>query len=367
MVRVIGVLEEGGAQLSALRLSLGLQSTGIHTMRLLAGGATGGGIAMARRYGVRVETFVDPAGEKRSMQWRFSAEFAGWLAPRLAGADLVHAHMVGAWMAAAAVIPTGVALVASEHNAVTWPCDDFTEQAAAFSSRIDAFFAHGPAARAFAVSIGLPAAKVHEGRSAVEGLDATPLPGLVEPRVSFTGRLHDDKGPDLLIEALARTAAPVTGYLVGDGPSAIALAARVHALGLDASVRLVGWVDEPARYVAGAAVHVVPSREEAWSQSAVVGLGLGIPVIGTAVEGLPFTLGQGRGILVPPEDPIALASAIDAVLDGSTRPDPRPGLAYARQFTMETVAASYARIYQSVHAVSRRSASQRRCRPPPRG
>ncbi len=351
VVRIIGVLEEGGAQLSALRLSRGLRAAGIDTIRLLAGDATRGGIALARRYGVEVETFAEPAAGRRStLQWRFSSAFADWLAPRLAGADLVHAHMVGAWMAAAVAVPGGVPLIASEHNAVTWPHGDFTEQATAASSRVDAFFTHGPAAREFAVSLGLPAATIYEGRSAVEGLDATPLPGLAEPRVTFTGRLHHDKGPDLLIEALARTVVPATGYLVGDGPDATALAARIDALGLEASVRLVGWVDDPARYVAGAAVHVVASREEAWSQSAVVALGLGIPVIGTAVEGLPITLGQGRGVLVPAEDPVALARAIDAVLDGSARSDPSPGLEYARQFTIEAVSASYAEVYSSLCA-----------------
>ncbi len=354
VVRVIGVLEEGGAQLSALRLSSGLRAHGIDTVRLLAGQATAGGIAMARRYGIDVETFVAPgSGARPSLQWRLCSDFTDWLAPRLACADLVHAHMVGAWMAAAQAAPAGVAVIASEHNAVTWPGGDFTEQAAAASTRIDAFFAHGPAAHAFAVSLGVPEAKVHEGRSAVEGLGATALPGLSQPRVTFTGRLHSEKGPDLLIEALALTSVPVAGYLVGDGPDAMALAARVHALGLDARVRLVGWVDEPARYVVGAAVHVVPSREEAWSQSAVVGLGLGIPVIGTAVEGLPYTLGAGRGILVPPEDPVTLAKAIDAVLDGSTRLDPRPGRAYAGQFSVAGIAASYARVYQAVHALTR--------------
>lgn len=354
VVRVIGVLEEGGAQLSALRLSLGLRVHGIHTVRLLAGDATPGGIALAQRYGVEVQTFVDPrSGQRLSLQWRDSADFADWLAPRLAGVDLVHAHMVGAWMSAAAVIQPGVALVASEHNAVTWPCGDFTEQAAAAVPRIDAFFGHGPAAHKFALSIGVPDAVLQEGRSAVEGFDAAPLPGLATPRLTFTGRLHREKGPDLLVEALARLRVPVSAYLVGDGPARWQVAELVRALGLSASVRFVGWSPEPARYIAGSAVHVVPSREEAWSQSAVAGLGLGVPVIGTAVEGLPFTLAEGRGVLVPPEDPAALASAIDAVLDGSQRPDPAPGQAYARQFTIAAVAATYARAYAA--AVARRA------------
>lgn len=190
------------------------------------------------------------------MQWRHCSDFA----------------------AAATAIPHGVALIASEHNAVTW----------------------------------------------------------------LHGRLHPEKGPDLLVEALAQTRIAATE-----------LAVRVRALGLDASVRLAGWTNQAARYVAGAAVHVLPSREEAWSQSAVVGLGLGVPVIGTAVEGLPITPGEGRGILVPPEDPSALANAIDLVLDGSLRPDPAAGRSYARQFSVAAVAASYAGIYESVFARGR--------------
>lgn len=354
VVRVIGVLEEGGGQLSALRLSVGLREHGIDTVRLLAGDATPAGAALARRYGIELDTFVDPdSGRHLSLQWRHSPDFADWLAPRLTGADLVHAHMVGAWMAAAAVVPDGVALVASEHNAVRWPCGDFTAVAVAAAARIDAFFAHGPAAREFAVSMGVADAALRDGRSAVEGLDALPLAELATPRLTFTGRMHREKGPDLLVAALARLRAPVTAYLLGSGPAAAQVAEQVDALGLTASVRLVPWSPEPARYVAGSAVHVVPSREEAWSQSAVVGLGLGVPVIGTAVEGLPITLGEDRGVLVPPEDPGALADAIDAVLDGSSRPDPAPGIAYARQFTIPAVSAGYAAAYAG--AVARRA------------
>jgi len=63
-------------------------------------------------------------------------------------------------------------------------------------------------------------------------------------------------------------------------------------------------------------VHVVPSREESWSQSAVLALGRGVPVVGTAVDGLARTLGQGRGVLVAPEDSRALAEALSRVLGG---------------------------------------------------
>ncbi len=111
--------------------------------------------------------------------------------------------------------------------------------------------------------------------------------------------------------------APPQAYLIGEGPMRGLLTQLVAARGLDAVVHLPGWSFEPARYIAGASVHVVPSREESWSQSAVLALGLGVPVVGTAVDGLAHTLGDGRGILVTPQDPNALAAALTLVLAAS--------------------------------------------------
>ena len=81
-----------------------------------------------------------------------------------------------------------------------------------------------------------------------------------------------------------------------------------------------GWVPDPGPYIAGATVLAIPSRDEAFSQTAIIGLAHGVPVIGTEVDGFPATLGDGRGILVAPEDPQALAAALQAVLDGDAGP-----------------------------------------------
>ena len=349
VVRVIANLELGGAQLSALRLSGTLRRRGIVTVCLLAGEATPGGLELTRRAGMPTSYFSDPDG----LQWRPSPELAAWLADRLGGADLVHAHMFGAWWAAAQVLPDGVPLVASEHNAMRWPQGDHSAAARAAAGRIDAFFAHGPAAREFALSIGVPPRKLHEGRSAVEGVDASPLPGLARPRITFAGRLREDKGPDVLVDALALLPEAPTVYLVGEGPMRQQLHERITSLGLADRVVLPGWVYQPARYVAGSSVHVLPSREEAWPQSALLGLALGVPVVGTDVEGLTIMLGDGRGVLVPPEDPGALAAAIGRVLAGH-HPPPELGRAFANPYTADLVAERYAHVYRSLTVIRNR-------------
>jgi len=252
--------------------------------------------------------------------------------------------MMGAWWAAARAVPPRVPLVASEHNQMSWPGGDHTEQAREAARRVDLFFAHGPSARAWAAGIGQDDGRLRDGRSSVQGLSSRPLPGLPSPRLTFAGRFRGDKAPDVLVEALALLPAPPPPYLVGDGPLRGALTDLTRSRGLGAVVHLPGWSYEPGRYIAGASVHVVPSREEAWSQSAVLALGLGVPVVGTAVDGLARTLGGGRGVLVPPEAPRALAAALSRVLGGE-RPDPAPDRAYARQFTPSAAAAVYAGAY----------------------
>ena len=142
-----------------------------------------------------------------SLQWTPEPAFADWLRRRLLPADLVHAHMVGAWWAAARAVPPMVPLVASEHNQMSWPGGDHTAQARVAARRVDLFFAHGPAVSAWAAGLGL-GGRWREGRSPVEGLSARPWPQLAWPRVTFTGRFRADKAPDVLVEALALLRCP---------------------------------------------------------------------------------------------------------------------------------------------------------------
>ena len=348
VVRVIGVLERGGAQLSALRLSVALRSHGIVT-RLYAGDATAEGLALAAAFDVPAEAFAQQA----HLQWVPSTDFAEWLRARLADAELVHAHMFGAWWAASRAAPPGLAVVASEHNAMAWPRDAHDDEAAAAAPRVACFFAHGPATRAWAARIGVPGDRIVAGESVVDGLDGVPQSGLPTPRITYAGRLVADKGPDVLIDALGLLADPPPTFLLGDGEQRAALEHQVAGLGLGDVARFSGWQPHPEGLIAGAAVHVVPSRRDSWSQSATLAMGLGVPVVATAVEGLPDTLAGGRGALVAPEDPRALAAAIGAVLAGRCESDLDAARTYARRFRDEWIAPRYASVYRAVAGAAR--------------
>jgi glycosyltransferase involved in cell wall biosynthesis len=345
IARVIARLEPGGAQLGALRLSLALRALGIDS-RIYAGEATLHGVRLYRAAGLQLEVW----GREAGLQYACSEAFAHWLRPRLAGADLVHGHMFGGWWAASRAIAPGVPLVASEHNAIRWPGAPRSGEMRAALQALDAFFAHGPATRAEALALGLPAARVIEGRSAIEPAAQGALPGLPTPRLVYAGRLHPEKGPDVLVDALGLLSNPPPTIILGTGPQASVLHVRVAALGLDRIVSFAGWRTPVGPWLRGATACVIPSRWESWSQTAVTAMANGVPVIGTAVEGLPKTLGDGRGALVAPEDPAALAAAIERVLAGELAVDVKGARRYAERFTPNRVAAYYADAYSRLLA-----------------
>jgi glycosyltransferase involved in cell wall biosynthesis len=333
VARVIARMEPGGAQLGTIRLTRALRAHGIRT-RLLVGQATRQGRERAND----------------DLQYGCDSRFAAWLRPRLEPAELVHAHMFGAWWAASEAIAPEVPLVASEHNAIRWPARPRRVEMRQALARLDACFAHGPAAKAMFLGLGLSPTRLHPARSPIEQPRPRAVRRLPRPRLVFAGRLHPEKGPDLLLEALGRLAAPVPAFVLGSGPLEVALQRRAIALGLAPTVKLLGWQPRIGPWLAGASACIVPSRHEAWSQTAVTAMAHRVPVIATAVEGLPLTLGKGRGVLVAPEDPDDLAAAISALLAGESEVDLAGAQRYAARFSPELVADHYARIYRRLLA-----------------
>jgi glycosyltransferase involved in cell wall biosynthesis len=353
LTRVIAKLEPGGAQLGVLRLGHALRGHGIET-RVLAGYATREGRRQFAAAGLATDVWE---GGDPSLQHEARVEFAEWLQPRLTGADLVHAHMFGAWWAAAHAVAPGTPLVASEHNALRWPSDPATADLRAALLRVDLLFAHGPSTRALFTDLGVGPDRLRTGASAIEGLDARPRRALPSPRIVFAGRLHEEKGPDLLVRALALLDHPPPTLILGAGPLDRPLRRLASRLGVSRAIRFCGWREDAPRYIAGSSVCVVPSRRDAWSQTAVIAMGLGVPVVATAVEGLPATIGSNRGVLVAPEDPEALADGIDGVLRGEIVPDRADARAYAQRFLPERVAAAYAAEYGRVLSDARAKAA----------
>jgi glycosyltransferase involved in cell wall biosynthesis len=143
----------------------------------------------------------------------------------------------------------------------------------------------------------------------------------------YVGMLSERKGADVFAAALdlagsgGRTgnAAPAagaagawSGVMVGEGPLAGGIAARHPA------VRLVAPTPpaDVAAWMRAADVVVVPSRREPLGLAAVEALACGTPVIASNTGGLPEVVRDGEnGLLIPPDDPAALAAALGRLAD----------------------------------------------------
>jgi colanic acid/amylovoran biosynthesis glycosyltransferase len=131
-------------------------------------------------------------------------------------------------------------------------------------------------------------------------------------RLCTVARLAPQKGLPLLLDALARTALPISLDIVGDGPGREALQSRVELLGLGECVRFLGSRDgEGVRAALGNAhVFVLPSFAEGLPVVIMEALAAGRPVISSAIAGTIELVDNQCGWLVPAGDVDALVAVL---------------------------------------------------------
>jgi glycosyltransferase involved in cell wall biosynthesis len=129
------------------------------------------------------------------------------------------------------------------------------------------------------------------------------------------GRLHPNKAFDVLIGALPRLPG-VYAVIAGAGPERAALEALARTSGVAERVRLPGWRSDTPNLLAAADVFVCSSRQEPLGNMVIEAWSARRPVVAAAVGGPAELIDAGRtGLLVPPDDPAALAAVIGRVLD----------------------------------------------------
>lgn len=140
----------------------------------------------------------------------------------------------------------------------------------------------------------------------------------------FLGLIRPYKGVDLLLEAAARLPSDSDWLIVVAGEPwrdlGSSLERQVKDLGLGERVRLeLCWIPEARvpTFLAAADVLVLPYRRGSQSAVAPMALAQGVPVISTAVGGIPELVRHGvNGIIVPPGDPAAIAAALESLNRG---------------------------------------------------
>jgi glycosyltransferase involved in cell wall biosynthesis len=322
---VVDSLEVGGAERQVVDLAVALRRKGYEVV--VACSVAGDLSDVLGRTGIPVRPLL-----RRLVKRSLSPAYA-WRLRRLLRSerfDLVHAHIYASAAAAAiAALGTGVPLVITEHTEASWQT---------WRARWVSRWVYRRVERIIAVSTPIRRRLVE--RDSVHPDHITIVPNAVvsspgarpedpltslrgRPLVGVVARLQPEKGVASFLVAAARVAPrfPRASFVVaGDGPLRRELVALAEDLGLGDRVRFLGFRSDASALMGALDVLVVPSLTEGSPLVTLEAMAAGVPVVASAVGGIPDQIRDGKeGLLVPPGDTGAMGEAIVALLRDPTR------------------------------------------------
>ncbi len=296
------------------------------------------------------------------------------------GADLVHSHTWYANLAGhLAALLYGVPHVMTVHSLEPlrpWKAEQlgggyalssWCERVAVESADAIIAVSDGMRADVLAAYPAVPPDRIRVIRNGIDTTEYAPDPGTevlqrhgldpLRPYVIFVGRITRQKGVPVLLRAAARLDPEAQLVLCAGQPDTPELAAEVTELvtSLQATRTGVIWIPEmlPKRDVIQLLSHAIafacPSLYEPLGIVNLEAMACGTAVVGSRVGGIPEVVADGEtGLLVPPDDPAALAAALNALLRDPARAAAM-GLAGRKramaEFGWDAIAAQTAALY----------------------
>jgi glycosyltransferase involved in cell wall biosynthesis len=149
--------------------------------------------------------------------------------------------------------------------------------------------------------------------------------------IGWVGRLSPEKGPDVLLRAVAALADRSARLsIVGNGPMQERLAEQAARLGIAERLTWHGQVGGAGRLMKAFDAFVLSSRTEGTPIALFEAMAAGVPIVTTAVGGVPDVIDATTGWLVPSDAPERLAGAIGEVLGSPAETRARAARAQAR-------------------------------------
>jgi len=309
---------------------------------------------------------------------RFDVRGAWRLRPHLAGADVVHSHdrragLYARTLAAASGarvvhtvhgLPEEIAnrvgtsmrnnLLGSSRVRLAWLMHGYLG-IEALLARLGYVVTPSCAMAHFLVEHGVPRRRVVVIPSGIDSKRSETKPRHEPPVVGTVANLEPWKGVDTLIDACSAVPKRTRVEIWGDGTQRRELERRARALKVDAVFH--GYVPDARDAIGRLDVFVLPSRAENLPVSVLEAMSAAVPVVATKVGGVPEILTDAvTGLVVEPDDPHALASAITVL----TTDEPRRraiGAAGARavveRFGADEAGARLIRLYEALCASSK--------------
>jgi sugar transferase (PEP-CTERM/EpsH1 system associated) len=360
-------LKRGGSERMAVDLSLGLDASRVRSSMCAL--AYSGELAHElKSAGIPVHVI----GRRSGLDWSVIPRL--YRVFRENRADVVQTHhFVSLLYGAVGARLAGAAIVHVEHEYYSlqrpWVKRCFRLLAPLCSTIV----AVGDQVREFLIrEVGLPPTRVRVIRNGVDVERYSPWRRV--PRttlglppdgrlIGHVGRLEPEKDQRTLLRAfrIVLSACPdVRLIIVGEGGKLRDLQQTAASLGITAHVHFLGLQEDVKNLLPHLDVFALPSLNEGLPLALLEAMACGRPVIATAVGEIPRVIHEGvTGLMVPPDDPTALAASIRAILD---RPEWGVEMGRsARQLVQETFSLSLTiRQYQDVYDSLRRAHHPRR-------
>lgn len=171
--------------------------------------------------------------------------------------------------------------------------------------------------------------------------------------VGSTSNFYRTKGLDILIDAVAlmdeETKSKIQVAIIGEGPERKNLEVKIKNFRLENCVTLAGNISDVNKYLKAFDIFVLPSRKEGFPFAILEAMQAGLPIIATNVGGIPESLGDA-GILIAPENPKALAGAMQSLLTDLPKQKDlaQKALQRSKLFTEEKMLAETEKAYELV-------------------
>jgi len=297
----------GGAEVFVTELHRSFSEIGAHVEVFCPAGRPFVGYAKARG--------IEP------ITWRTFGKFDPLTVIRLARLmkrrrmDVIHTHLsTASLLGAFAAKLARRRSVAHVHGLNTATCFRYSDAVVAVSEKV----------KSHLVGQGLDERRVHVVHNGVDLVRFQPMPARDakiklgydpdEPLLGVFGRLSSEKGQRVAVEAMflvAKDYPDARLALVGEGDDRKDLETFAEALGIRGNVVFTGFVQDVREMMSACDIVLVPSsRGEGFGLAAVEAMALARPVIASEQGGLPEIVASGEtGLLVPPNDPQALAEA----------------------------------------------------------
>lgn len=191
------------------------------------------------------------------------------------------------------------------------------------------------------------------GRPAERGRLAALADGLQRPIIGVVGRLSQEKGVDIFLDAcavLASKGLAFSALVAGDGPGRARVEAQCARLGLASRVRFLGHVYDVNALYGMLDLLVLPSRSEGLPNTLLEAMQADVPIVATSVGAVPEVVGTSSAArVVAPGSVAALAEAIEhAVAQGDLPAGAAARRAVVSRFSLEHRVEAHVQLYRDL-------------------